>query len=452
MKITFETHDEVYGLLTLVVEEADYSDEVEKTLKDYRKKSTVPGFRPGMAPMGMIRRQYGTTVKVDVINKIIGKQMYDYIDANNIKMLGQPLASDTQTPVEIEGPAPYTFAFDIALAPELSIDLTEDDKIEYVSIAVSDKDIDAMVNMYASRAGSYEKVDSYQDNDMVKGDLKELASDGSAKEDGITVEGAVVMPSYIKDEEQKALFDKATPGATIVFNPRKAYPESDVEVASLLRIERDEAAAMTSDFSYEITEITRFTKAPVDQALFDNVFGKDTVTSEEQFREKIGEKIKDSNAINSDYKFRRVLRRYCEDKVGELHFPDTLLKRVMALKNQDKDEDYIEKNYDGALKELKWQLIRGHLADALNVTVNDEDVKQVARDMARAQFVQYGMTDIPEEYINNFADEMLKKQEDLEGFIDSALEKKLSEAVKTKMTVVNRDMSMEEFTQYTTEE
>ena len=222
MKISFENPDKINGLLTLVVEEEDYKNDVEKTLKDYRKKANVPGFRPGQAPMGMIKRQFGASVKMDVVNKFLGQQLYKYVQDNKIQMLGEPLQSEKQEPVDIEKDGPYTFMFDIAVAPEVKVSLSGRDKVDYYNIKVDDKILDQQVDMYASRSGSYEKAEAYEGTDMLKGDLRELDENGNTKEGGITVEGAVMMPSYIKVEEQKNLFDGAKVGDIITFNPKKA--------------------------------------------------------------------------------------------------------------------------------------------------------------------------------------------------------------------------------------
>ena len=303
MKISFENPDKVNGLLTITVEEADYKEKVEKTLKNYRKKANVPGFRPGMAPMGMIKRQFGTTVKVDEINKLIGEEMYKYIQDNKIQMLGEPMPSEKQTPVDVEAAAPYTFMFDVAVAPEFKVELTDKDTLDYYTINVDDDLVNKQIDMFASRAGHYDKVDQYQEKDMVKGDLRELDENGNTKEGGITVEGAIIMPDYIKVEDQKKLFENAKVGDIITFNPKKAYPESDVEVSSLLKIKKEDVADMNSEFSYQITEISRYTKAEVNQELFDQVFGKDNVKDEKDFREKIAEGLKEQLTVDSDYKF-----------------------------------------------------------------------------------------------------------------------------------------------------
>ncbi|MGN1376518.1 MAG: trigger factor [Prevotella sp.] len=445
MKISFENSDKVNGLLTLTVEEADYKENVEKTLKDYRKKANIPGFRQGMAPMGMIKRQFGTSVKVDEINKVLGEQMYKYIQDNNIQMLGEPLPSDKQTPVDVEGDAPYTFMFDIAVAPEFNVELTGKDKIDYYTITVDDKTIDQQVDMYASRSGHYDKVETYQANDMLKGDLRELDENGNTKEGGITVEGAVLMPEYIKVDDQKKLFEGAKLGDVITFNPRKAYPESDIEISSLLKIKKEEAADVTADFTYQITEISRYTKAEINQELFDQVYGKDVVKSEKEFREKISENLKAQFAVDSDFKFIQDVRKYVEKKIGTLTYPDALLKRIMLNNNKDKGQEFVDKNYDKSIKELTWHLAKEQLVKANNIKIEDADVKEAAKEAARAQFAQYGMNNIPEEYIDNYATDMLKKKEYVDSLVDRSIDRKLTEVLKGVVKLNEKTATLDEF-------
>lgn len=447
MNILFENPDKVNGLMTVTVEEADFKDDVEKTLKDYRKKANFPGFRPGMVPMGLIKKQFGASVKMDTLNKFVGEKIYTYIKDNKIQMLGEPLPSEKQEPVDIEKDGPYTFMFDIAVAPEFKIELNGDTKLAYYNIKADDKLIDQQVDMFASQLGSYEKADSYdsEQRDMLKGDLRELDADGNTKEGGITVDGAVMMPEYIKVEDQKKLFDNAKPGDIIAFNPRKAYPDNDAEVASLLKIDREAAKSMDSDFSYQVIEISRFKKAEVNQEMFDHVFGKDAVKSEEEFRARIAEGLKPQLQANSDYKFLIDVRKYAEDAVGELTFPDALLKRVMLLNNKDKGEEYVEKNYDESIRQLKWHLIKEQLVAANNIKVEDADVKAAAKEAARMQFAQYGMNNVPDEYLDNYAGEMLKKRDSAAGFVDSAVENKLVQALKGVVTLDEKTVTLDEF-------
>lgn len=446
MKISFENPDKINGLLTIVVEEEDYKNDVEKTLKDYRKKANVPGFRPGQAPMGMIKRQFGPSVKMEAVNKIIGQQIYKYVQDNKIQMLGEPLTSEKQAPVDIEKDGPYTFMFDIAVAPEMKVSLTGRDKVDYYKIVVDDKTIDQQVDMLASRSGSYEKAENYEGNDMLKGDLRELDENGNTKEGGITVESAVLMPSYIKVDDQKKLFDGAKLGDIITFNPRKAYPDNDTEVSQLLKIERDAVKDMESEFSYQITEIQRFKKHEVNEELFKQVFGEDTdVKDEAAFRAKIAEGLNEQLVNDSDFKFLLDVRAHCEKKVGKLEYPDALLKRIMLANNKDKGEDFVEKNYEKSIKELTWHLIKEQLVSAQNIKIEDADIKETAKEAARAQFAQYGMTNIPDEYIENYANEILKKGDSTEALVDRAVDRKLAAVLKGVVKLNEKEISVEDF-------
>ena len=445
MKVSFENPDKINGLLTITVEEADYKNEVDQTLKDYRKKANVPGFRPGQVPMGMIKRQFGASVKMDAINKIVGEQINKYITDNKINMLGQPLASEAQQPQDLEKEGPYTFIFDIAVAPEFEIELTSKDKIDYYDINVDDALIDRQVEMFASRLGKNVDVEEYADGDVIKGDLRELDKKGNTKEDGLTVEAAMVMPEYIKAAAQKKLFKGAKVGDIITFNPRKAYKDSDAEMAALLKIEKDKLAEHEGDFSYQITNIQRFENHAIDQELFDQTFGKDQVKDEKAFRAKIAEGLKGQLEMDSDYKFLQDVRKYAEEKVGQLTYPDALLKRMMKENNKEKDQEFIDKNYDASIKELTWSLIRNRLSEKAQVKVNDEDVRNAARETARVQFAQYGMNNVPDEYVNNYADELLKKQESVQQFVDRAIDLKLIEAFKKTVKLNKKSISLDDF-------
>ncbi len=445
MKVTFENPDKVNGLMTITVEEADFKENVEKTLKNYRKKANIPGFRPGQVPMGMIRRQVGTSVKVDEINKLVGQEIYKYVQENKIQMLGDPLPSEKQQPMDVEKDAPYTFVFDIAVAPEFEIKLNGHDKVDYYTIKVDDKLIDQQVEMYASRGGHYDKVEKYEDNDMLKGDLRELDADGNTKEGGITVEAAIMLPNYIKVDDQKKLFEGCKLGDIITFNPKKAYPENNGEISSLLKISREEAENITADFSFQITEISRYVKADVNQELFDQVFGKDVVKDEKEFRERIAEGMKAQFAVDSDFRFIYDLRAHCEKKVGKLTYPDALLKRIMLQNNKDKGEEFVEKNYDLSVKELTWHLIKEQLVRDNNIKVEDADIKEAAKEAARAQFAQYGMNNVPDEYLENYANDMLKKKEYVDNLVDRSIDRKLTEVMKGVVKLNPKEVTLDEF-------
>ena len=442
MNITFEAPDKINGLMTITLESADYQPEVEKTLKDYRKRANIPGFRPGQAPMGMIKRQFGTSVKVDAVNKLLGEKLYEYVRENKIQMLGEPLPSEQQEALDFESDQPLTFKFDIAVAPEFEAKLSGKDKVPFYNITVDDKLIDQQVEMYQSRAGQYEKVEQFdaEQRDMLKGDLREV--NGS-----IEVADAVLMPQYMKVDDQKKLFDGCKLGDVITWNPRKAYPESDVEVSSLLKIQKEEVKDHEGDFTFQITEISRFVKAEVNQALFDQTFGEGTVKSEKEFRQKIADQISQQFKADSDYKFLLDIREHMEKKVGKLEFPEAILKRVMIQNNKDRKDaqEYVEKNFELSIRELGWHLIKEQLVAAQGIKVEEDDLKQVAKEAARAQFAQYGMSNVPDEYLDNYAQEMLKKRENVDGLVDRAVDVKLTAALKGVVKLDEKDITLEDF-------
>ena len=447
MNISFENPDKINGVLKITIEKDDYQGEVDKTLKNYRKQANIPGFRKGQAPIGMIKRQFGMQVKMDVINKILGDKLNGYIIDNKIAMLGNPLPNEAQVEQDLEKDGPFEFIFDIAVAPEINVEINGNDEIDHYSIDVDDKLVDQQVDMFRSRAGHYDKVEEYDaaQNDMLKGDLRELDADGNAKEDGIVVEQAVLMPEYIKVEDQKSLFDGSKLGSVITFNPKKAYPESNAEIKSLLKISDEQAESLTSDFTFLVTEISRFAKAEVNQELFDQVFGEGNVNDEADFRQKVAESIKVQFANDEDFKFMLDVRKYAEDKVGEVAFPDELLKRVMKSNNQDKDDKFIEDNYAASVKELKWSLIKNELMKANEVKVEREDVVKVVKDVTRMQFAQYGMSNVPEEYLDSYVDKLMKEEKNLESYVERASDVKLAEALKKVVKLNEKTVSLDEF-------
>ena len=446
MNIQFECNDKVNGLMTITVENADYQEAVDKKLKDYRKKAQMPGFRPGMVPMGLIKKQYGTAVKVDEVNRLLGEKLYEYVRENKIQMLGEPMPNEEkQQPQDLAGDGPFTFVFDIAVAPDFKAELTANDTIDYYDITVDDKMIDDQVQMFQSQAGEFVEAQEWSGNDTLTGDLRQLDAEGNTLEGGIETAGGMVMPSYVKGEEEKKKFDGAKPGDIIIFNPKKAYPDNDAEVAALLKVDKEKVRDLDSDFSFQITAIRHFQPHAVDQELFDRIFGEGSVNSEKDFRQKIADGIKPQLTANSDFRFLADVRKYMEQKVGELTFPEALLKRVMLNNNKDKGADFVEKNFEGSINELKWHLIKEQLVNAAGIKVEDADLKQVAKGAVRQQFAQYGMNNIPDDVVEQYADEQLKKRENIEGMVERAIDIKLMQALKQVVKLNTKKVTLDEF-------
>ncbi len=446
MNISYDNSSKVSGVLTVAMEKADYQERVDKTLKSYRKKANIPGFRQGQVPMGLIKKQFGMSVVADEVNKLLGEKIYDYIKENKIQMLGEPMPNEEkQKPVDFEKEENFEFIFDIAVAPEFKVELTEKDKIDFYNITVDDKLIDQQVEMFASRAGQYEKVDSYEAKDMLKGNIAELDEKGNTKENGITVDDAVMSPDYMKNDDQKALFKDAKVGDVITFNPSVAYDGNDVEISSMLKLKKEEVADLKSNFSYQVNEITRFKKAEVNQELFDQIYGEGAVKDEAGFRAKISEGLSMQLVNDSDYKFLLDVRAYLEKKVGKLEFADDLLKKIMLHSNKDKDQDYVDKNYEGSVKELAWHLIKEQIVSANNIKVEEADIKEAAKETTRQQFAQYGMTNIPEDILENYSKQMLEKKENLDGLVDRCVDVKLTAALKKVVKLNEKSITLEEF-------
>ena len=443
MNISFEKTGNVTGLLTITLAKADYAANVEKTLKDYRKKASLPGFRPGHAPLAMLKSRFGNEIQAEEMNKMLSTELFKYIREEKIDILGEPLPSDKQGEISLQADE-QTFAFDIALAPVFDAKVSADDSVEYYNITVDDEMVDKQIQMYTGRAGGYQKVDSYEDRDMVKGTLTQLDENGNALEGGIEVEGASLLPSYIKDEEEKAKFAGTKVNDVINFNPAKAYG-SDVELASMLHVTKEEAAEIKSDFQLQITELTRFEPHALDQELFDQVLGEGKVSSEEEFRAAVKEELAGQFKTDSDFRFVIDLKKYLLGRIGEIEMPEELLKKVMQLNNPDKDAEFVEKNFAPSIEELKWHLIKEQLSDQFEIKTEQPDVLETAKEVTRMQFAQYGMSNISDEIITNYASEMLKNKQQAEGLVNRTVERKIGAAAKEVVTLVTKEVSLDEF-------
>ena len=445
MNVTFENVSKVQGLLTVSIEKADYQENVTKALKETKKKVQMPGFRPGMVPMSLVQKIYGKAIKADEINKIIQEKVYNYIKENKIDMLGEPLPNDAKESGMSLDDDDMKFYFDIALSPEFKVSVDKEDSITYYEIKVSDEMVENRIKDYTRQFGRYEQVDEYADNDMIKGRIVELEADGSVKEGGIEADSVTIMPTYFKEESQKKLFKGAVKGGTVVFSPSKAYNGSEVEISSLLKMKKEEIAGNISDFSLEIESITRFIEADLNQELFDGVFGKDTVKDIDDFRSKVREMIAAGFVPDSDYRFMLDARTYLMEKVGKLEFADDLLKRIIKANRKEDEQESVDTDFGRSLEELKWHLIKEKLVEKYAVKVEEDDVKAMAREATRAQFAQYGMMNPPDELLDNYSKDMLKKRETVDGLVNRVVESKLTAALKKDVKLKKKKVSVEEF-------
>ena len=438
MNISVENIDKVNAVITAVVEPADYTEKYEKALKDAKKKMNMPGFRPGMVPVGLIKKQFGVSLLAEEVNKILQEGLFGYIRENKINMLGEPLPTEENNNVELKEGESFTFKFDLAIAPEFEVSLTKKDKIDYYNVDVTDQMVANQVDMYRQRGGKYEKVDSYEDNDMIKGVITELDV-----ENPVTAENVVMLPKYFKNDDQKKLFDGVKTNDIVTFNPSVAYNNNEAELTSLLKVEKEDALNHKGEFNFQITEITRFVPGPLDQELFDTVFPGGEVKTEADFRAKVKELIADQFKKDSDYKFLLDVRKDVTKKVGKLEFPEEKLKKILLANTGDQAK--VDAQFEKSIEELTWHLIKEKLVEQNEVKVDDEDVKNMAKEVTRMQFAQYGMLNIPDEYLENSVKEMLKKRETVDNLIDRCIEVKLGVAIKEKVTLKESTVSAEDF-------
>ena len=444
MNIVRKDIDQNNAILTLQIEKNDYAERVEKTLRDYRKKANIPGFRPGMVPVGLIKKMYGKAVIAEEINKIVSDELFKYIKDNNINMLGEPMPNETeQKEIDFNTQEDFEFVFDLGLAPEFDVEVTGKDKVKYYNITVSDEMIENQLKSYTSRYGKYVQEETVEEKDMLKGEMLELAN-GKVNESGIKLSDAVLTPAYIKDEATKALFVNAKKGDVITINPAKAF-EDAAEISSLLKVSKDEAKNITSDFQFKIEGITRYHESAIDQELFDKVYGEGVVTSEEEFKAKIKANIQESLQGDSDYKFGIDARDMLLAKYDNLVFPDAFLKRWVLATNENLTVETLEADYSKMIADLKWQLIKDKIAKANDTKIETSDIEEYAKKITKAQFAQYGMVGMDDELVANYAKDMLKKEETLKGIIEKVAENKVFDIVKANVKLETKEISIEDF-------
>ena len=445
MNVSLINNDSVRGLIKLEIVKSDYEAAVEKSLRSFRQKANVPGFRKGMVPMGMVKKIYGKQALLEEVNRLVSDKLFKYIRENNLNILGEPLASEAEpSALDFDKDEDFVFNFDVALAPEININMSKEDTLPYYEVKIDDDMLNKQVEAYTANFGTYEAGEEVEEKDLVKGTVAELEN-GAPKEGGVVVENAVLMPMYIKDEAEKAKFIGSKVNTVVVFNPNKAYEGAEAEIASFLHVEKEKVAELTGDFSFEIKEISRHKNAELNQELFDKVFGESVVTSEEEFRNKIREALAEQFTPQCDFKFLSDAREVLVKKAGELKFADDILKRWLLVANEKNTAENIENDYPHIIEDLTYHLIKESLVKANGLKVQDADIEEFAKRVAKAQFAQYGMLSVPEDALENYAKEMLKNKQTLQNILDRAVEEKLAAWLKEQVTIDKKEVTADEF-------
>lgn len=444
MNITRENVDKLNAVLTVSVEKQDYEEQVNKVLKDYRRNANIKGFRQGNAPMGMIRRMYYVPVLVDEVNKLVSESLFDYIKNEELKILGEPLAKkDDQQKIDFEKDEQFEFRFELGLSPEVDMTITEKDKYPYYHIKVANKELDEYRDNVAKRYGEFISVDEAGDSELIKCDLDMVDDAGEVIDDGIQVDEVSMSLDMIKDDDQKLLFKGAKKGDEIVFDLKKAYP-NDTEIASILRIDKEKVPMINGRFRCTVNDVQKFEKAEVGQELFDKIYGEGKVTSEEAFNEKLKEEMAAQYERESEYRFGIDVRESLIKK-AKMDLPVEFLKRWLLETNENMTAEQVESEFSQYEDDFRWQLIKDHLYQEHDMKVDEQEIRESARDVARAQYQQYGIMDIPDQYLDSYADELLSKKEEARRITERKLEEKLLNFIKNTAKIDDKDVSVDKF-------
>lgn len=445
MNINRENIDDVNAVIKLLIEKTDYEKEIAGKLKEYRQQASIPGFRPGKAPAGLIKKRYGTAVLVEEVNKLISQNLSKYLVEEKLNILGEPLPNEEQQKeINWETDENFEFVFDVAIAPEVNVSLDKRSKYKYYNIAVSDEMIDQQVEAATSQLGQNVTVDEAKDNSSIRGNFVQLDAEGNEVEEGVKPENVLLAVDMIKDEEIKNSFVGCKKDDIIIFDPVKAF-ENRVEIGHMLNISKEEAEVLNSEFRFTVTEVLQFERAELNEELFKKLYGEETeVKTNEDFRAKIKEEIAANLVYSSDYKFAIDAREILVEK-NNIVLPEAFLKRWLVAINKELTIEQIENDFEPFIKDLEWQLIKDSIAKENELQVSPEETEDFAKQMARAQYNQYGIYDIPDEQLDSFAKMLLEKPEEKERIYKKLYEDKVIAVVKEKVTLTEEEVSQEQF-------
>lgn len=445
MNITKENINELNATLTVKIEKSDYEAKVNETLKDYRKKANMPGFRPGKVPAGLVKKMYGKAVLADEVNKMLSQNLSQYLVDEKLNILGEPLPNEEKQPeIDWDTTEDFEFIFDIAMAPEIDVKLDKRKKFVYYNIEIDDEMVNKQVESYTSRFGENEVVETAEDKDTLRVDIAQVDADGNEVENGIKAEKVVIAVDLMKDEAVKneAIGKKA--GDVLVFDPIAVY-ENRHEVGHMLNVSHEEAENIEGNFKFTIVEVLRFKNHDVNEDLFKKAFGEETeIKTEEEFHAKLKEELAENFKYSSDYKFGLDTRDNLVQKVA-IELPEEFLKRWLKATNNELTDEQIENDFDNFMQDLRWQLIRDKIAKDNEIKLEEGELKTVAKQMAAMQFAQYGMQNVPDEHLENYANQILQNKEEAQRLANKAIDDKILEVVKSKVSIEEKAISYEEF-------
>lgn len=442
MNIEYTKVDDVNGLITIAANQDDFKEEIRKQMKELARKRHEPGFRPGHVPMGMLEKKYGKAVRYDVIDKRISNELFEFIRKEELKVLGSPVP-DVETVANLDADE-MVFRFKVGIAPEINVNI-EEVEIPYYGIDVTDDMLERQDSVLRRRYGSQEEGDTVEPDSLVKGVLTQLDAEGNPVEGGIKVEKGILAPEHFSSQAQKDIFIGKNKGAAVVFNPWETCNGSDIELSSMLHISKEQAAEMKDNFQMDITEIIVLRRAEPGEEYYEQVFGKDKVHNEEEYKEELKKMVGAQLASDSNYRFNIDAREALLKAAGDFPLPDAVLKQYLIDNNEGITDASVDEEYVKLLPGLRWQLVSDSVAKNLDLKLNEDDLMSIARVACRNQFAQYGMPNVPEDMLEKYSAEMLKDQKVRERLASQAVEVKLFNGVRAKAKVDEKTVSVEEF-------
>jgi len=436
MNISRENIDALNANVKINIVKADYEEKVEKKLREYKRTANIKGFRPGHVPSQMIKKLYGTSVLVDEINKIVSESLSDFIKNEKIDILGDPMPKNDEHSFDPEKSEEFNFTFELGLAPEFELALSKKLKLTRYQIEPDAKMIADYVDNYTRRHGQFIIAEKSEEKDLLKGTL--VSEDGTVKN-----EDSTLSIDIVKDEKLKMEFTGKKAGDTVTFDIRKAFP-NDYEIAGLVHKQKDEVKDVNGMFTLTVREVSRFVPADNDKALWDKVYGENTVNSPEEFEAKVVNEIKEYFGRETDYKLRTDARDTVLKKTP-FDLPDEFLKKWLLKANEKTTAEEIEKEYDHFREDLRWQLIKNKIAKENEVKITDEEILAEAKAFTRSQFAQYGLYYATDEQITSFAQDMLKKEDDSHRIAEKVLDTRVLDIIIDALKVDDKTVSIEEF-------
>ena len=444
MNITRENIDDLNAVLKVKIVKPDYEDKVETVLKDYRKKATIKGFRPGMVPIGLIKKMYGRAVQIDEINKVVTDNIQKYLADEKLEILGDPLPkADEKEIIDFDTREDFTFSFEVGLTPPVELKLSKKNKVNQFEIIIDEKMRNDYLDNYTRRYGELNKAELTEEKDIIKGKIEAIDINGNAVPEGPAVEDTSLGIDIIKNKKIKKEFIGKNIGDSIDFDLKKAYP-NNTEIAGILHKKKEEVEDLEGNFRFTINEISRFHPAKLGKELFDKIFGEGVVSTEAEFMKKIEEEIAVNLKRESDFKLMMDIKSLAMEKT-DFQLPEEFLKRWLLRVNEKATVEQIDKEFDSFRKDLKWQLIRNKVAHDNEVKISEEELQKESENITRHQFQQYGLFYATDEQIAKYAMETLKREEDAKRIADKILEEKVIVLMKELVKLENKDVTVEEF-------